>query len=153
MTGTAPAMLDDDGPALRLASEGDHAAQIAMADHVVACALAEQVPLGVGLGAAEVFARMAAESGKIEHRRYLAGVLLWQASNLWDSGYYQRSRIYQVEAIDLMNGLADDGDEHSAALLSQHAAAFSPAILKCAADLVRSPEPRADGSPHTATKH
>jgi hypothetical protein len=78
---------------------------------------------------------MAASSGEIVHRRRLGGVLLWQAENLWNSGYYDRSRIYQIEAVAEINRLADDGDEHAAAMLSAHADAFNPQILKLAADL------------------
>lgn len=149
--GALPMMLEDDGPILEMAAKGDHAAQSLMVDHVIACANAGQVPVGVALGAAEVFARMAAECGEFGQRRKLAGVLLWQAENLWSSGYCQRSQIYQTEAVEMMNRLADDGDEDTAALLSQYADAFNPNILKLAADLSRAGNTASPNAGHPDT--
>jgi len=145
-------ILEDDTPVLALAANGDRPAQARMVDHVVGCAEAGQVPLGIALGAAEVFARMAAESGEPAHLRKLGGVLLWQSENLWNSGYYERSRIYQVEAVELLNKLADDGDEEAGALIAAYGGAFSPDILRLAADLGRTndrPPEDGDSSPDT----
>lgn len=149
-----PIMLEDDEPVLALAGEGDRSAQAAMVDHVIACANAGQIPVGVALGAAEVFARMAAADGSIVHRRKLSGVLLWQAENLWNSGYYERSRIYQVEAVEGMSRLADDGDEHAAAALSRYAGAFDPSILQLASEMARAIDSAAEtGNPDPTTLH
>ncbi len=148
-----PAILEDDEPVLELAARGDRAAQSLMMDHSIACANAGHIPLSVALGAAEVFARMAVYDGAAVNRRRLAGVLLWQAENLWNCGYYERSRIYQLEAIGIVNALADAGDERAAALLSQYAHAFSPDILKLAAELARGGEDAPDADPRPLGAH
>lgn len=134
---TNPALLADDGPVLELAGKGDHAAQARMVDHIIGCIIADQVPVAVALGAAEAFARMAAADNSISNRRKLGGLLLWQAQNLWSSGYHDRSAVYQAEAVANLNSLADDGDENAAELLANCAGSFSADILKVAAELCR----------------
>lgn len=133
----APQMLADDGPVIALASQGDHGAQALMVDHVIACANAGLVPVVAALASAEAFARMAALSGEVCHRQKLGGVLFWQAQHCHDARDLVRCQVYQIEAVAIMSRLADEGDEHSAALLTAYAEVFDPKILKLADDLLR----------------
>jgi len=135
-----PSRLGDDTPMITLAAQGDISAQSLMVEHVLACGNDGDVPVGIALGAAEAFARLAAESGLVAERRRLCGVLLIMSDNLWNGGFVERSRIYQGEALAIMSTLADEGDEYSATLLSQFAEHFSPQILKLADQIIRGGE-------------
>jgi hypothetical protein len=144
-----PALIENYEEVMEAAAKGDWSAQMRMVDHVIARANAGYIPRSVALGAAEVFASLASLSGDIMARRKLAGVLMMQAESMHDHGYGAMSRLYQVEAVAMMSGLADDGDKQAGALLAEHAGAFSPDVLKLADELARSVATATDGDTPT----
>jgi len=148
-----PEMLANEDEVLALAAKGDHSAQALMIDHVIACANAGIVPVMAALASAESFARMAAMSGEVAHRQKLGGVLLWQAQHCQDVGDYIRCQVYQIEGVAIMAKLADEGDEHAAALLTAYGDAFDPKILKLADDLLRTEREADDLTGGSETVH
>lgn len=119
------------------AAKGDRQAQAALVGHTIACADQGASSAGVCLGAAEVFARMAASHGRIEDRRRLSSVLLICASREARAGNFAADQTYQIEALALIDQLANEGDELSANHLVQYGAAFAPDILQLVAAAAR----------------
>jgi hypothetical protein len=102
---------------LALAARGNVEAQAGMAASTLDHVLAGRVAMAEGLGAAELWGRMAASHGSTRHMLALAGILLSRAA-FEEASPDDESTMLQGEAVALLSICADRGDEHAAQWLN-----------------------------------
>jgi len=124
---------------LARAAGGELAAQTRLASEVIAQTDQGQLPTGVGLGIAEILARMAVfNGGGIECRRQLCGILYLQSKWSQQMGDPVNVEHYQVETLARATALADEGDQDSADLVNTLADEMTPHTIAIADAKLRS---------------
>jgi len=126
-----------DADLLSRAACGDADAQAGMVDATLRLVIAGETAFGEGVRAAEWWARLAAVHGRPKDLMSLASVLMYAAQVAVDEGEDRRSIAYQAEAILVLNGLADDGDEEAGMFLQQTADLLPPESTLLAANVER----------------
>jgi hypothetical protein len=118
-------------------ARGDHDAQAEMVKFF--CVLADngKYPPALAMLLAEVWARMAAVSGKVEHRASLAGVLFGRCT-LSAGSQVDEERIMLSEAMQLLDGCANDGCENAAVAMTVYAEFIPAEVLADASALCAS---------------
>ena len=128
VSASANADLDVD-TAFLAASAGGHDAQAALALNAQQHGLDGLVPLTEAFACAEMFARMAVTSGKVEHIMVLARILANRYDIIGNSGLDEGSLSPLTEYYLLMKIAADAGDESATLALKTMADIVSVAPL------------------------
>jgi hypothetical protein len=125
------------------AAKGGQAAQTQLCQIAFEHGNQGRMNMTAAVTAAEIFARMAAAHGDQGSRFRLAGVLMLCAGHAWNMGDSGESSAYQIEAVVLLNTLADEGNEEAATSLATLIPELAPDIISAAADAARgAAEPR-----------
>ena len=127
-----PDQVDVDAMLAR-AAKGDVDAQGDLAAEVITQTDQGKLPTAVGLGVAEVLARMAVSNGGgVERHRQLCAILYLQSKWAQEIGDQINVEHYQVETLARATALADEGDQSSADLVNALAEEMTPRTIAIA---------------------
>jgi hypothetical protein len=115
-----------------LSARGDKVAQGALAAEILVLGDQGHFRPLEAWGAVEVLARLAAVHGDPMDRRGLASVLFLRAAWEQQNGCPQRAINFQAEGVQILDKLADEGDEDAAASLNLAGSVADPAALQLA---------------------
>ncbi len=117
------------------AARGDADAQAQLSDQCLDCAVAGEMTLSEGVGAAELWARMAATHGNPQHMLLLTGILLVRSAFISEGmilGTEADATHLHGEAVSLLSGCADHGSEEAAEFLNLVVEHAGPDVLNVA---------------------
>ena len=115
-----------------LSARGDKIAQGALAAEILLLGDQGHFRPLEAWGAVEVLARLAAVHGDPVDRRGLASVLFLRGEWEKQHGCAHRAINFQAEAVQILNQLADEGDEDAAATLNLAGSIAEPAAMELA---------------------